>query len=382
MTSFTLFGLIGVFLASATLCALLSLPRAWHRWLLREPSNRPPQQVHRDPTLRIGGLAVLAGLMAANSGILFFGQPASFETPLVLLATFLVACIPALIAGLIEDVTHKVSVGARLSATFASALILVLNSGAVLPGMGLPGIDLLFALPVLAVLITVFCMAGVANGFNLIDGFNGLASGTALVSLGAMGLIALGSNDPAVAWFCAFGIAAVLGFFVFNFPYGKIFLGDGGAYMLGLYVAFAAVLVLFRNAEVSPWACVLACFYPVTDTLFSILRRRHQSKHPGMPDRLHLHSLMYRRGLPLIFPGVGGLSLRARNSLTGFVMILFGLVPAAIGVMFASIEPVLQILTLLLMLCYWVLYARMVRMRWCLPFVSPRKELAQSNTRA
>jgi UDP-N-acetylmuramyl pentapeptide phosphotransferase/UDP-N-acetylglucosamine-1-phosphate transferase len=70
------------------------------------------------------------------------------------------------------------------------------------------------------------------------------------------------------------GIGAVLGFFLWNFPAGLIFLGDGGAYFLGFYVAEVSILLLVRNPEVSPLFPLLVCIYPVFETLFSIYRRR------------------------------------------------------------------------------------------------------------
>ena len=83
----------------------------------------------------------------------------------------------------------------------------------------------------------------------------------------------------------------LLGFLIFNFPFGKIFLGDGGAYFIGFFIACIAVSIYVRNEGFSPWSCVLLCAYPITETIISIIRKVKDGHHPGYPDRLHLHML-------------------------------------------------------------------------------------------
>lgn len=90
--------------------------------------------------------------------------------------------------------------------------------------------------------------------------------------------------------------AVVLGFFCVNFPLGKIFLGDGGAYFCGYLLAVLGVLLPARNPEVSAWAAILICAYPVIETLSSMRRKSRREGHSvGQPDRVHFHMLAYRR---------------------------------------------------------------------------------------
>jgi UDP-N-acetylmuramyl pentapeptide phosphotransferase/UDP-N-acetylglucosamine-1-phosphate transferase len=110
--------------------------------------------------------------------------------------------------------------------------------------------------------------------------------------LGGIGIF----GGPVVGAQALAGIGAVLGFFVWNFPAGLIFLGDGGAYFLGFHAAEVALLLLVRKPQVSLLFPLLVCIYPVTETLFSVYRRRVlRSLPPSMPDGIHLHSLIYRR---------------------------------------------------------------------------------------
>ena len=88
----------------------------------------------------------------------------------------------------------------------------------------------------------------------------------------------------------------MLGFFVVNFPFGKIFLGDGGAYFCGFLLAALGVLLPARNAEVSAWTAILICAYPVIETLASMRRKARREGHSvGQPDRVHFHMLAHRR---------------------------------------------------------------------------------------
>lgn len=89
--------------------------------------------------------------------------------------------------------------------------------------------------------------------------------------------------------------AVVMGFFLINFPFGKLFLGDAGAYFAGYFVAIMAVMLPARNPEVSPWVSLLILGYPVTETIVSIVRRMlSHDAHPGEPDSAHLHHIIHR----------------------------------------------------------------------------------------
>ena len=90
----------------------------------------------------------------------------------------------------------------------------------------------------------------------------------------AMGFVAHLVGDSTLALLSLAVAGAVLGFFVWNFPAGLIFLGDGGAYFLGFVVAEIGILLLQRNPEVSPLCPLLIVIYPVFETVFSMYRRK------------------------------------------------------------------------------------------------------------
>jgi UDP-N-acetylmuramyl pentapeptide phosphotransferase/UDP-N-acetylglucosamine-1-phosphate transferase len=104
------------------------------------------------------------------------------------------------------------------------------------------------------------------------------------------------AEDAMVFRWCLLGAGATLGFLVWNWPWGRIFLGDGGAYLLGFWVVFLGLMIPHRTPEISPMAPVLVGIYPLVETVYSMYRRKFVRTHPiNHPDALHLHTLIYRR---------------------------------------------------------------------------------------
>jgi UDP-N-acetylmuramyl pentapeptide phosphotransferase/UDP-N-acetylglucosamine-1-phosphate transferase len=163
------------------------------------------------------------------------------------------SAVPAFAGGFGEDVTKKIGVMARLMLTFASAVFASLLVGATLDRLDMPGLDTLLLWPVFAIAFTAFAVGGIANSINIIDGYNGLAGGYAVIVLAALAWVAGQVGDPVVLTASLAMLGALLGFLVWNYPAGKIFMGDGGAYLLGFWLGELSVLLVVRNPDVSPW---------------------------------------------------------------------------------------------------------------------------------
>ena len=130
---------------------------------------------------------------------------------------------------------------------------------------------------------------------NIIDGFHGLASGSVILMTGALGVIAAAVGDEQLFLVAAVVAAVLSGFLIFNFPFGHLFLGDGGAYVSGFWLACLAVMLPQRNPEVSAWLSLLIVVYPVIETVYSIFRKTvRRRRSPLEPDGLHLHMLVHR----------------------------------------------------------------------------------------
>jgi UDP-N-acetylmuramyl pentapeptide phosphotransferase/UDP-N-acetylglucosamine-1-phosphate transferase len=289
------------------------------------------QKFHFEPTPRVGGIAIYVAITAA-----WILLPGLAEGQL--LATVLLAGMPALLIGLIEDVTKRVSVRTRLLVTMGSGGLAALWSGLAITRLDLPLVEGVLAYWPVAVLFTAFCVGGVANAINIIDGFHGLASGTMIICLLALGSIAFAVGDVPLATVCIVVAAAVAGFWLVNFPWGRLFLGDGGAYFSGFTLAWLSVELFARNPRVSPWASVLICAYPTIEVVYSIIRRRKQRRSPGDADRHHLHSLVATN---LVQPRLRRFPPNLRNAAVSVVMWVCAAVPVVPAILFPRRPEVL-----------------------------------------
>ena len=311
------------------------------------------QKVHTRPTSRIGGVAIALGLIA--------GYLAAHPEYQNLLWPLLLAGSPALVCGLAEDITKQVSVRTRLLTTMACGVLGWAITGLSITDVNMLGLDWLLGFSVVSVAFTAFAVGGMANAINIIDGINGLAAGTVIVILTSFGIMAIELGDSQLAFAALILAGAMLGFGLVNWPMGRIFLGDGGAYFIGFALAWLAVLMLARHPEVSAWAPMLVCGYPILEVGFSIVRRRRRGSSPGDADRLHLHSLVNRRVVCMLLPRASNL---ARNSLTGAIMWAAALLPAIIAVRWHTNTPVLILGFCGCALLYAAVYARLTRFRW------------------
>ncbi|MCX7626812.1 MAG: glycosyltransferase [Methylophilaceae bacterium] len=324
---------------------------------LSADDHQGPQKFHQGQVPRIGGVGVTAGVFAALTWSAWRGL-VGVEAVWLLLAAF-----PALAAGLIEDVTKRLGVEPRLLATLAAAGLGIGLLGAQLSRIGIPVVDAALVWAPASWLLTLVAVSGMVNAVNIIDGFNGLAAAVSMLMLMAFGYVAWSLGDVFIVQVCLGLIGALLGFFVWNYPRGLIFLGDGGAYLVGFILAEVAVLLVARHPALSPWFCFLVCAYPITETIFSIYRKRFmRGMSPGVPDGLHLHMLVYRR----LIRWTGGhhASRRmARNSATS--PYLWGLTSVSVvpAMLLWRSETALVVASVCFVMLYVWIYVRLIRFR-------------------
>lgn len=297
--------------------------------------TKAQQALHRQPTPRIGGVAVICSF-ALVMGV----QGMRLQTDL--LAPLLAASV-VFIVGVKEDLYRDVSAKFRLLAAFMSAGAALYYGGGMITRLDLPGVDTMLAALGLWGVLTLVWSAGACHAFNLIDGLNGLASGYAIIASIALALIATKVGALDVVMIALTLVGAVFGFYVFNWPYGKIFLGDAGAYALGHIIAWMGIVLSARNPDVSPLALLLILFWPVADTVFTLVRRAVYGRALGQPDRFHFHHIAIRILRRLTH---GKLSQTMLNSLSAVALYPIMLVPALLGVIFWN-KPVHGLVALL-----------------------------------
>ena len=249
-----------------------------------------PQKFHHATVSRVGGISIMVGILLAT--LIRLQSSSSISTELVLLA----CTTPVFAIGLAEDLTKKVGVKLRLLGIAIGAGLASHYLGIQITRLDIPGIDYVLSLPGVAVIFTVFAITGLANAYNIIDGFNGLSSMVGIITLMGMTYVSYLVQDPMLMYLSLVMASSILGFFIWNYPRGLIFLGDGGAYLIGFWIAVVSVLLVARHSNISPWFALLVNGYPILETIFTIYRRViHQGKSPGLPDGIHFHTLIFRR---------------------------------------------------------------------------------------
>jgi UDP-N-acetylmuramyl pentapeptide phosphotransferase/UDP-N-acetylglucosamine-1-phosphate transferase len=350
---------VGAFLTSFALTTWLVWSAHHHSHLSADHDLDGPQKFHATAVPRVGGVGVCAGTLV---GCLLAWWMLQKRDPLPLM---LMACsAPAFGAGLIEDLTKKVSARHRLYATMIAAALGGYFLSAWIPVERLGGLTWMFPWPALVWLATLMAVGGVANAINIIDGFNGLASMCSALMFTTISLVAFQVGDNTVGLLALICAAAVLGFFVLNYPAGLIFLGDGGSYFIGFMVAELALLLTTRNASVSPYFALMLCAYPVLETVFSIYRRKVVRGVPAMsPDGIHLHTLIYRRMIRHVAPDLPPREITQRNSMTApylWALCTLSLLPA---LLFWDRSAALLMCMAGFVFLYVYLYARIVRFK-------------------
>ncbi len=319
-----LIGLVAFIVSFVLQYVILYLCRRYHLFI-DSPSDDKPQGFHDDDTPRSGGVGIAIALL------FFLPTPLGWKLSLSLLFAFL--------SGIFEDFSHSIKATTRLFLQFAAASSAVFLIHSVVTYFG-------FNITVpyfVGVTISTVAIIGMMNAINFIDGFNGLASGVVLLMLLAFGMVAYRVGNSDIVYIVTIIFAALFAFFLFNFPKGKIFLGDGGAYLLGASVAIIGIFLGGAYDVISPWFVLTVLIYPVWEVLFSIYRKLLAGHSPLKPDSLHLHMLIYRH-------------ITHNNPLTS-LFIIVGVAPfILVPTMYARMSFANFLTTALFIICYTLLY--------------------------
>ena len=346
--------LLTAFFTSFIATILIIRTQKLHGGLSGDHDLDGPQKFHIGSVPRIGGVAIGTGLFFAVA--LRYQEDMTNFTELLLLF----CALPVFGVGVAEDLTKKVSIRMRLFIIAFSALLVNLFLNVQISNLDIPTVDYLFVLPAVGVMFTIFAITGLANAYNIIDGFNGLSSMVGIIALLGLGYIGIKFNDPMILSLSLIMASAILGFFIWNYPRGLIFLGDGGAYLIGFWIAILSILTVSRHGEISPWFALALNAYPILETVFTIYRRKfHQGKSPGHPDGIHFHSLIFRRILNKshITNESNWFSANSKTSPYLWVLSSLAVIPA---ILFYNSTSILMGCFLAFILCYVWLYRRVV----------------------
>jgi len=316
---------LGAFVTSFALQFLVIHFSHKHNFFIDSHTEEKPQNFHHFATPRAGGIGILIGM------VFLLCTPMGWKLLFSILLAFL--------SGIFEDFHRSLSPKSRLILQFIAALSAVLLTGSVVTYLGL-GLHLPYTI---GAIFSIFAIVGLMNAVNIIDGFNGLASGMVLLILLSFGIVAIQVENREILHISMIIFAALLAFFLVNFPKGKIFLGDGGAYLLGFIIALIGIFLASNYAAVSPWYILAVLIYPVWEVLFSIYRKRKAKRSPMEPDEYHMHMLIYKH-------------MTHNNPLTS-VVILLGTAPFILcSTLYANNSKVNLLIVLVFIACYTLLY--------------------------
>jgi UDP-N-acetylmuramyl pentapeptide phosphotransferase/UDP-N-acetylglucosamine-1-phosphate transferase len=262
----------------------------WHKNFYRNlglKTYQAVQRIHLNETPRLGGLIFILSL---TSFVAFSNTNESIQ----LFKIILICLIPIIVIGIKEDLFHNVEPAIRLLALFFVGWLFSAQFTGPLPVLtDIPLIGKLFLLQGGISIFYILSMVAVANGMNLIDGVNGLCVAVSLSILSALLFLSYKTSDIVMLSLIFSVILLIIPFMLMNYPYGLIFLGDLGAYSLGLIISMLTIILFGRHPEISPWGAVLIFIYPVTEVIFSILRRIIKNASIYHPDKLHLHLKLF-----------------------------------------------------------------------------------------
>lgn len=293
----------------------------FHKFFLNfDHSLSDIQVAHSVPTPRYGGLAVFSAIAA--SAFLFQLKDAKW---------IVISSLPIFLIGLAEDYYFKTAPVLRYILGAISAVCGIFFSGVVLNSVDLGYLDGLLSIIFIAYIFTVFCIVGLINAVNLIDGLHGLSSAVSIVMSLSFFIIARRVGDVELANLGVILAAAAFGLMILNYPFGKIFLGDSGAYFMGFSLAWLMILLAMRYDEVSKWSLLAVAFWPVMETVSSIFRRKLGGRATDKPDRMHFHHIIMR-GLEII--SQGRITRKRSNPLATIIILPLACFPSVLGILY------------------------------------------------
>jgi UDP-GlcNAc:undecaprenyl-phosphate GlcNAc-1-phosphate transferase len=319
----------------------------WHKKFYRKlglKTYQAIQRIHLNETPRLGGLVFVISLV---SFVVYCNTNESIQ----LLKLILICLIPIILVGFKEDLFHNVEPAIRLlSLLFVGWLFRAQFTGP-LPNLNeVPFLSKLLILQGGTSFFYILSMTAIANGMNLIDGVNGLCAAVALSILAALLFLSYKTNDVVMLSSIFSVILLLIPFSVFNYPYGKIFLGDLGAYGLGLICSMLTVILFGRHPELSPWGAVLILIYPATEVVFSLLRRFIKGVSIYRADTYHLHLKFFYFFRPLPY------YKKIANALVTATLTPLWIFPVILISWVYQKSLFILVAILLFVLCYGLLY--------------------------
>ena len=255
--------------------------------LLADNQFQKLQAFHEDSTYRLGGVIIFSLLVLVFLYLYFFED--------IFYSEYISFCTLFFLLGLVDDLKITIAPKFRLLIMIAFLTALVISNEIYIKKTGLEFLDNLVVIDIFSLMFICLCFLFIINGSNLIDGFNGLLGIHSLIIFIVLFTINLINEDNNFIYILFYVSLLNLIFLKFNFPKAQIFLGDGGAYLIGILIAISAIKTSYLNPSISPFFFCILLFYLFFEVFFSFFRKILIIKQsPFLPDGQHLHMLLYK----------------------------------------------------------------------------------------
>ena len=255
--------------------------------LLIDDQFKKPQAFHEYPVSRSGGMGVFFSFLIL---CLYF-----FLSKQIIYSEYLSFCAFFFILGLSDDLKLNVRPKFRLITMFVILIFLVIANNFYIENTGIRLLNRFLTIDIFALFFMCLCFLFIINGSNLIDGYNGLLTIHTLIILLNLFFVNLFHGNSDLAFFILSVVFIVITFLKYNFPKSSIFLGDGGSYFLGTFIAVSVIKTSIAIPSISPFYFCILLFYLFFEVFFSFIRKISiERKSPLFPDQKHFHMLLYK----------------------------------------------------------------------------------------
>lgn len=246
---------------------------------------------HNGNISRLGGIGIFISFFFVTYFSLFANKILPFNKYI-----YLGAMLVAFLTGLVDDIWH-------LRARYKLVLQCVSGILVVLSGLRIQDsvvYSWLILDPVfLSLIFTILWVVAFMNAINLIDGLDGLASGIVIIACVFLYILAGFFHNGLIMQLCVIFCCSILGFYIYNFPSAKIFMGDSGAYLLGFVYSTLPLMGISKSIAATILIVpIVLLLFPLWDIGKVIFRRIKLGAHIFTPDRNHIHHRLLKIGFP------------------------------------------------------------------------------------
>ena len=306
-----------------------------------------PQAFHERPITRSGGIAIILSLFISfKIYYLLFSE---------ILYDYIFLSSLIFFVGFLDDLKIKITPARRLI-----VMILILFSFTSIFQLKILHVDLIFLRLItdnhfLSSIFVLLCFLFIVNGANLIDGFNGMLTIHLIIINSILAYINLENSNLEFSFILISQIIILLSFLLFNFPTAKIFLGDGGAYLLGSLIALNVIITNNLYSNISSFFFCTLLFYLFFEVFFSFFRKLFNGNSPFYPDDSHLHMLSFYK-ISKVF------GKEKSNFLNSIIINFSFLILILPGIYFSENAYLSRYWFFMLLLIYMIIYFRLFRL--------------------